>query len=204
MTELFEYSSGFHRGACDKLTLGYTAEKYGPYTPQTPLAKLGQDHGDFVSSAIFFLAPIGRANLIRTGGVVSGRMALKEIVKEAEKEVEKNLLKKALKVAKNTQKSQNDQGSRKRFKPDPKAEGAHVVFRRDPLTNKVTHYEEYKPQSNPFDPKPWESVKRYDGTSKSEDGHFNYVLEKYIPTPHVHDKNCPGGIRPAELWEIPK
>ncbi len=49
------------------------------------------------------------------------------------------------------------QASRKRFVPDIKAEGAHTVFRRNPETRRVTHYETYKPQTNPNNPNPWES-----------------------------------------------
>lgn len=46
-------------------------------------------------------------------------------------------------------------------------------------------------------------MKRYDGQQIKE-VHFNKVLQKQIPTPHVHDPLTPGGIRPAELWEIPQ
>ncbi len=93
-------------------------------------------------------------------------------------------------------------GSRNRFSPDSNASGAHTVFRKDPLTNKISKYETYRPQSNPLDPKAWESVKRYDGYQVNEI-HFNKILQKQIQTPHVHDPLTPGGIRPAELWEMP-
>src|ERR1700722_6058448 len=52
---------------------------------------------------------------------------------------------------------------RKRFVPDINATGAHSVFRREPLAGKISKYETYQLQSNPLDPKHWESVKRYDG-----------------------------------------
>ena len=94
-------------------------------------------------------------------------------------------------------------GSRKRFAPDVNATGAHTVFRRDPVTGRVTHYETYKPQTNPFNPKPWESVLRFDGISTNTEGHFNKILRQYIPEPHIHEPRFPGGIRPANPWEIP-
>ena len=94
-------------------------------------------------------------------------------------------------------------GGRSRFAPDPNAVGAHTVFRRNGTTGKVTHYETYVPQTNRFDPKPWESVKRFDNSGVG-DSHYNKVFDKEIFEPHVHAPSCPGGIRPAEPWEIPK
>lgn len=93
-------------------------------------------------------------------------------------------------------------GARHRFVADPIAEGAHTVFRSNPETNIITHYETFKPQSNIFNPNPWESVCRFDNGGGKE--HFNKVLDVYIHEPHVHDIKFPGGIRPAESWEIPK
>ena len=90
--------------------------------------------------------------------------------------------------------------TRNRFFPDARATGTHTVFRRDPLTNRVTHYETYRFQTNRLDPKPWESVKRFDGTGK---GHTNKILREKIETPHMHDTTSPGGIRHAYDWEIP-
>lgn len=66
----------------------------------------------------------------------------------------------------------------------------------------MSKYETYQPQTNSYDPKPWESIKRYDGPGS--DPHYNKVLEKDINVPHVHDPYCPGGIRPALPGEIPK
>jgi hypothetical protein len=88
------------------------------------------------------------------------------------------------------------------LKPSKDAVGAHTVFRRDPLTGQVTHYETYIPQTNPRDPKPWQSVKRFDGYGS--DPHYNKVLGMDINSPHVHDPYTPGGIRYPEQWEIPK
>ncbi len=90
---------------------------------------------------------------------------------------------------------------RNRFVADANAMGAHSVFRRDSITGKISHYETFKPQSNFKNPNPWESVKRYDGNGK---GHTNKILQKEIKTPHMHDPLCAGGIRPPQLWEIPR
>ncbi len=98
--------------------------------------------------------------------------------------------------------SQAIKGSRNRFKADTRAEGAHSVFRRDPITRKITNYETFRPQTNPYDPKPWESVLRFDNPIEPH-YHFNKILKKRIYTPHIHDPYCPGGIRPAMPWEIP-
>jgi hypothetical protein len=70
-----------------------------------------------------------------------------------------------------------------------------------PLTGKISHYETFAPQTNPRNPNPWESLKRYDGNGI---GHTNKILQKKIETPHMHDPLCPGGIRPSSAWEIPK
>src|ERR1700733_1213742 len=93
-------------------------------------------------------------------------------------------------------------GNRNHFQPDARAEGTHSVFRRDPATGTVSHYETYQPQTNRYDPKPWESVLRFDGYGS--DPHWNKVLGKDIFAPHIHDSYYPGGIRPALFWEIPR
>ena len=41
---------------------------------------------------------------------------------------------------------------------------------------------------------------RYDGPLGDRD--YNGILKRYIETPHIHDPSCPGGIRPAQSWEI--
>ena len=93
---------------------------------------------------------------------------------------------------------------RNHFEPDSKATGAHSVWRQDPaLGDKLTHYETFQPQTNPRNPNPWESVKRFDGVGVRK-GHHNKALNERIPEPHVHDPKCPGGIRKPELWEFPK
>jgi len=90
------------------------------------------------------------------------------------------------------------------FTPDPNAVGAHTVFRRNGVTGKITHYETYFPQTNHFDPKPWKSVLRYDGTGDPNAYHFNKFLKTDIFEPHIHDPSFSGGVRPADVWEIPK
>lgn len=64
----------------------------------------------------------------------------------------------------------------------------------------IHHYETFQPQTNPRNPNPWESVKRYDGKGKA---HQNKNFKEKIETPHIHDLNYPGGIRYPEPWEIP-
>ena len=93
--------------------------------------------------------------------------------------------------------------NRKRFISDPNAIWDHTVFRRDPISGKVTHYEAFRLQTNPYDLKPWESIKRYDGNLLHPHEHYNKVTRQGVPTPHVHDPFTPGEIRIPELWEIP-
>ena len=92
-------------------------------------------------------------------------------------------------------------GARNRFVADANATGAHSVFRRDPMTGKVTHYETYRPQTNPFNPNPWESIKRFDAMGKS---HRNKILKQDILTPYIHESSYPGNVRYPQLWEVPQ
>jgi hypothetical protein len=80
-------------------------------------------------------------------------------------------------------------------------EGPHTTFRADPEIGRITHYETRQPQTDPRNPNQWETVKRYDGTGKA---HFNKATQEYVPTPHVHEPNTPGGVRPATPQEIPQ
>ncbi|NGX36936.1 MAG: tRNA3(Ser)-specific nuclease WapA [Chlamydiae bacterium] len=86
------------------------------------------------------------------------------------------------------------------LKADLQAEGAHTVFRRNPINGEITHYESFRLQTNRFDPKLWESTKRFDRIGK---GHINKATKKIVDTPHIHDPNCIGEIRIPEMWEIP-
>ncbi len=81
------------------------------------------------------------------------------------------------------------------------ARGAHTIFRRDPVTGKVTHYETKIPQTNPRNPNPWQVEKRVDVVG---DPHYNKVLKQDVPTPHVHEAVTPGSVRPALPGELPR
>jgi hypothetical protein len=94
-------------------------------------------------------------------------------------------------------------GARNRFVPDSNATGPHTVFRRDVGSGKVTHYETFRPQTNPRNPNPWESVKRFDGNLNHPHEHYNKITKQDVYTPHVHDSSTPGGIRIPQIWEIP-
>ena len=85
--------------------------------------------------------------------------------------------------------------------PDPNATGAHSFWRVD-SNGRVTHYETYQPQSNPRNPNPWETAKRFDGVGV-RDGHYNNVERRYIPEPHIHDPKYPGVPREPAPWEFP-
>ncbi len=85
--------------------------------------------------------------------------------------------------------------------PDPAAEGDHTTIKRDPVTGKIKNYETFRPQSNPRNPNPWETVKRYDNIGE---GHHNKHFDQKINNPHIHDKGWPGGIREPQPWELPR
>ena len=74
---------------------------------------------------------------------------------------------------------------RNRLTPNSLAEGAHTVFRRDPVTSRNSKYETYQSQSNLKNPNPWESIKRYDGPGS--DRHWNKIMREDIYSPHIHD-----------------
>jgi uncharacterized protein RhaS with RHS repeats len=89
----------------------------------------------------------------------------------------------------------------RKLQPNLEAEGPHTTFKLDPETGDVNHYETWQPQSNPQNPNPWESVKRYDATGGA---HYNKTTKQDILTPHVHDSSTPGGVRAPLPEEIPK
>ena len=127
--------------------------------------------------------------LITTAETTTAVAAERRIVTNSAKEVASNQL------ANTTVK-----GARNRFVPDMNATGAHSIFRRDPTSGKVTHYETFQPQTNPLDPKTWQSLRGYDSVGKS---HRNKILKQDIKTPHIHDPSYPGGIRYPEHQEFP-
>jgi hypothetical protein len=108
----------------------------------------------------------------------------------------------AMSVAKGEVTEAIKKAGRNRFVPDINAKGAHTVFRRDPINNKVSHYETFRPQTNYRNPNPWESVKRYDGP-QHEHYHFNKITKERVYAPHMHDPYSPGGVRAPMTWEIP-
>jgi hypothetical protein len=87
----------------------------------------------------------------------------------------------------------------RRLQPDPKAEGPHTSFKRDPQTGKVSGYAEWQP--NPRNPSGFDQAKRVDVTGAP---HFNKVTREDVATPHVQEKGVPGGVRPARPDEVPK
>ena len=87
-----------------------------------------------------------------------------------------------------------------KLQPNPDATGPHTTFKSDPRTGQITGYETYTPQTNPQNPNPWQSQGRFDLQGKP---HFNKATGQYVPTPHVHDPQVPGGVRPALPGEIP-
>jgi hypothetical protein len=86
------------------------------------------------------------------------------------------------------------------MQPDPMATAQHTVIKIDPQTGRIRNYETFTPQTNPRNPNPWESVQRVDLQGAE---HYNKVTKEYVPTPNVNSRNIPGGVRPAELREIP-
>ena len=91
-----------------------------------------------------------------------------------------------------------------KLSPDPKATGAHSVYKNDSKTGEITSYETYKPQSNPKNPNKWEVEKKYHGTEARGGGHFNKKERVRVKTPHVHDPKVPGKVRVPRKDEIPK
>jgi RHS repeat-associated protein len=91
-----------------------------------------------------------------------------------------------------------------RLQPHTEATGAHTSFKVDPQTGKVTKYETFQPQPNPRNPTPWESVKRVDTQYAAPGTHYNKATRTEVPTPHVHERSTPGGVRPATPDELPQ
>lgn len=156
-------------------------------------------------SGVFFNAiPMARA--VQSGvRVISSINLSKNLIANTTNQIAKRVIKTETKKQfsryATKQVANGVKATRNRMFPDPAAKGEHTVFRRNPETNKITHYETFRPQSNPRNPNAWESVKRFDGIGKS---HQNKILAKDFETPHIHDPNCSGGIRYPEMWEIPK
>lgn len=85
--------------------------------------------------------------------------------------------------------------------PISDAVGPHTTFKANP-TGQVTKYETWA--TNPQNPSGFDSFKRVDTQYANPHIHYNNVTKQPIPTPHVHDKNNSGGVRPAMKSELPK
>lgn len=93
---------------------------------------------------------------------------------------------------------------RNRLQPDSTAEGDHSTFRPGP-DGTTEHYETWRDKGSSRhsnDPNRWESEKRFDRTG--ENPHFNKATREDVGFPHVHDPKTPGGVRPAEGFEVPR
>jgi RHS repeat-associated protein len=86
--------------------------------------------------------------------------------------------------------------------PDPAAQGQHTTFKTDPQTGKVTGHAEWQP--NPKNPSGFDQAKRVDTQYANPHTHHNNATGQPVPTPHVHDKAAPGGVRPARPDELPR
>lgn len=79
------------------------------------------------------------------------------------------------------------------------AAGSHTVWKATPQSG-VTNYATYKP--NPRNPTGFDQTARVDLTGKA---HHNKKLKTAIATPHVQNKQTPGGVRPVLFPnEVPK
>ena len=94
--------------------------------------------------------------------------------------------------------TQSSGRAKNNLKPNPKAKGDHVSYKVDPDTGEIINYKVYR--KNPQNPSGFDEVIGYDGVGS---GHTNSVTGEKVPTPHVHDKNAPGKIRPPYSNEIP-
>lgn len=86
---------------------------------------------------------------------------------------------------------------RNKLEPDPSAPGPHSTWKID-VDGDARGYVEWKP--NPKNPWGFDEVKRVD---LKGDSHYNKVLGEDIPTPHVHERGSPGGVRHARPDELP-
>ncbi len=80
---------------------------------------------------------------------------------------------------------------------DPQAEGSHTVIKRN-ADDEITGYTTYK--ENPANPNGFDIEKRVDVVGGP---HVNKKTLESVPTPHVQGPGIPGGVRPAEPWEVP-
>jgi len=181
------------------------------YAGQNPIIYLDPDGKMFgVDDVIEGEMVIGAADLIDVGicaallPVATWYFKNEDQIKQSAQDMLKSISGPNAATPPNPQKpddNNKDKKSENKLKPDSKAEGDHTTFKRNPQTGKIDKYETWKKQTNPKKPNPWESVKRYDG---SGDPHFNKATQQDVDTPHIHDPNAPGEVRPANPNEIPR
>jgi RHS repeat-associated protein len=87
------------------------------------------------------------------------------------------------------------------LKPDADAKGAHSTFKTN-AEGKVTGHAEWQPNSK--NPSGFDEAKRVDTQHAEPHTHHNKATGERVPTPHVHEKGTPGGVRPARPEELPK
>ena len=80
--------------------------------------------------------------------------------------------------------------------PDSTATGDHTVIKGEP--GNIKGYETY--EVNPRNPTGFDSATRVDIQGGA---HKSSLTGQDVPTPHVHGKDIPGGVRPALPEEIP-
>lgn len=216
--DLEEYGQGFGRGVIDDTSFGLSSVVFGEYNPKTDMARNGYLAGTGTSMAagcIYGAGELKGAIALIKGTANAGRQgftAAKTLVNaktagragEKAKVIFKKFSTSTVSLRKETAKEVViAKGRQKNFlNPDQKAIGEHTVFKKNAETKKMTNYETFRPQTNPRNPNPWESVYRLDNTNPGINYHYNKIFNKKIYEPHFHDPKCPGGVRSAELWEI--
>jgi len=87
-----------------------------------------------------------------------------------------------------------------RLRPDSDAVGSHSTFKTN-ADGRITGSAQWEP--NPKNPTGFDQVKRTDTQYANPHSHVNKVTGEDVPTPHVHEKSTPGGVRPAKADELP-
>jgi len=82
-----------------------------------------------------------------------------------------------------------------KLRPDSAADGPHSTFKRN-ADGEVSGHAEWTPNSR--NPSGFDQAKRVD----TQYAHPH--TDRGVPTPHVHEKSAPGGVRPALPDDLPK
>jgi hypothetical protein len=69
---------------------------------------------------------------------------------------------------------------------------------------KLAMHDNVHPQSDTTNFTTWISFKRVDTQYIEPHKHFNKFIQADVPTPHVHERAAPGGVRPATPGELPQ